>query len=226
MKKQLSFTVLTIVLLAVVLISLSCNGTQPANNTAVTNNTSVQSSSEQSILNTPPDCKGNPSDRLNKVGKGVEANIKAFKDKRLSEQYGKNFMFKPVIDAKGNIEVYIWGKVYITDELDVDVFNGAFKSYMLRQCVSRIIFKKAPETSPTPTLSPSPEPTSPAMPKQNPAITSDGFEFIACESPNELCPDGSCRPEGTCGAGTVPTPIVNPNTNTNMNSNVKTNVNN
>jgi hypothetical protein len=216
MKKQLSFTILTIVLLAAVLISLSCNGTQTTNNATTTvNNTSVQSNAEQSALTKPPDCSGNLDEKRQKVREGVGKNING--NKFVEFQFrNKFFHFDPVIDHdNGKIDLYIWGKFFITKPGDFQLFDGTFKSYFARGCVERIVFRTAPVSGPTPTSN------------QRPAILSDGFEFIACEHPKVICDDGVCKDPKEC-SGSYPDPFipnVNTNSNANVNSNTKTNAN-
>ena len=51
----------------------------------------------------------------------------------------------------------------------------------------------------------------------------DGFEWVGCEHPKVICPNGECKEEGSCGgmtntnSGNVPTATPSANTNANAN---------
>ncbi|MDQ6785209.1 MAG: hypothetical protein M3033_00120 [Acidobacteriota bacterium] len=221
MKKQLIITALLIVLLAAVLINLSCNGTTtPTNNTTVNNNDSIankdsnsaQNNTEESILvSTNPDCSGNETEKHDKIKNGVEYNIRQHTNLKNQYDMANNFHFEPVVETNGDAALYIWGKIYITSHKDMDDFHKTFKYYRKQGCVKRIVF--------------GPPPTIPlATPDSNNKILSAGFEIVACEDPNHLCSDGSCK-EDCNGNVSISNTNVNMRSNTNTNSNSNTNTN-
>lgn len=172
MKKQLSITLLAIVILAAVLLNLSCGGTSP-NNTSVSNvangNAAPGTTAQSSQTFADPDCSGDATGKQKKIKDGIKDNIK--KDGKLESQHmAKNFDFEPVVDAKGDATLYIWGNIF-TARNDLDNLNKTYKDFVKKGCVTKVIFTSAP--------------TMPA--------SAAGFSFSSCEAPNQICSDGSCQ---------------------------------
>jgi hypothetical protein len=213
MKKQCRITALTILLLTAVLMNMSCNApTQPTNNTVANvsnSNSNIPVSKESSsdseleiLVDENPDCDGNATDKLRKIKDGFKKNIKdqdIFKYQH--NDYKKNFDFEVVGDGDKAI-LYIWGKVFLAKK-DVNNFSKTFKHYVKARCVERVVFKKAPGVDVSPLLSPD-------------------FEYALCESPNKVCPDGSCAQDCVRKDDNRNT---NSNTNVNSNSNSNSNTN-
>lgn len=221
MKKQLTITALLIVLLAAVLISLSCNGpTTPTNNTAAPSNngginSTAPSNTEESILvDEDPDCSGNSADKPAKIKDGIERNIRSHSNLRNQYDTAHNFHFQPVVDADGDVILYIWGKIYMKSKRDeFNNFHNAYKYYRKKGCVKKIVFGQPTEISPS-------------TPNPNHTTSEIAFQFVACEDPNHLCNDGSCKDDCN-GNLSISNKNVNmrPNTNTNPNSNTNSNTN-
>lgn len=193
MKHRLIAKIFAVISLAAVIASLSCTDA-PQNNTANKINTAGNdvggnSNTETGSSANDPDCSGDASVKQKKIKDGVKANI----DKKdpLKYQYPNNFEYEPVMGANDDATLYIWGKI-LTSRQDLDELNKTYKGFIKKGCVTKVVFAPAP----------------------NVKATASGFDFELCESPHQVCSNGTCQQ--TC-------PKIDANTNTNTNTNINTN---
>lgn len=191
MKNTLIKIALTNVLLTAVLVSLSCTDV-PQNKTVVNspaNNSVAQKNTNQNdagILT--QDCSGDPPVRQKKIKDGIKASID--KENDLKYQLKKRFDFEPIVDStSGDAVLYIWGNVY-TDAKGLNKLNNTYEGYVKKGCVTKVVFDKAPTVE----------------------TLNSGFQFDLCESPNQVCSNGTCQE--TCSKE-----IDDKNTNADSNAN-------
>ena len=175
MRNRVNTRILTAVLLAVFLVSLSCNdASQNKPSPNLTNNTAANNTAQNSPTPVTADCSGDEPTKLKKIKDGVRNNIK--KDSKLESQYAnKRFEIESQVKSTGSDDaiLYIWGKVY-TSANDLNELNKTYKDFMKKGCVTNVIF--------------GPPPPVPANPARQP-----DFEYELCEAPNKICGDGSCQ---------------------------------
>jgi len=199
MKKNVLYTTLGTWALLIVLFATGCtpppqnansNQNQNANkatNTGPANSVATESDDGTcSIVNIAQ----RRQDVYNKIKEKVEHST-------LNDQYqAKTFKFDVVIPAGVGVDtlnLLIEGR--IGGPTQFGVLEGIIKNFVKAKCTSKVIFVK-PGT----------------LPLKEGALPGDytGFEWTACDYPNEPCPGGECRPPGTC-----PNPLPSTNGNTN-----------
>lgn len=167
MKNTLVKISLANVLVAAVLLSLSCSDVPqnktvvntPANNTIAVNNEKPAND----ILT--ENCDG---DKKQKVKDGMTAKINSYDG--LKYQLKKRFDFEPVVQSNGDVVLYIWGNVF-TDAKNLPQLNKTYEGFVKKGCVTKVVFDKAPEKT-----------------ELNP-----GFDYELCEDPNQVCSNGTCQ---------------------------------
>ena len=206
MKNRLVKIAFANILLAAVLMSLSCADV-PQNKTAIntpSNNTVVQNTNKpESTDILEVDCSGDAPVKKQKIKDGIKSNID--KDNDLKYQLKKRFDFEPVVDSTGDAVLYIWGNVF-TSAKNLNQLNKTYESFVKKGCVTKVVFDKAPGMQ----------------------TLNGGFEFELCEAPLQICPDGTCQQ--TCisladNENPKTNSNANPKTNSNTNSNTNLNTN-
>ncbi len=180
MKNRLTAITLATILFAAVLMSLSCQDASQNTNNTMANNTAMNANQSNSDQNSDSDstlgedCTGkNVEARKRKVFGKIEGNIKG--NPFLDKQYSNNRFDFDVVVNNEDLVVYFWGVVLTKKEDKVDDLNRTFKKFVKNGCVSKVVFGEPPNDR---------------------ATVLRGFEYELCESPNEVCSNGTCGPRG------------------------------
>jgi hypothetical protein len=208
-KTMMNVTPVMGVVLAVLLIWGCTAAPQNVNLTQNQNANSTQNTNSAipigDILSTACS-EGNIDQRREKVYQKIKENIEK---SSLETQYAAGKIKFDVVKAPGTapdtLYLYIEGRIIGRDEFDV--LTDILDNFVNAKCTSRVVFVR-PGTIPL---------------KAGASLNDDpGFEWTACDYPNEPCPGGECRAPGTCPD---PTPDVNTNTNSKPKTNANTNSN-
>ena len=199
MKKNMFHTTFGTWLLLAVIFAAGCTPPPQNVNSNQNANTAANANSAESsqVATTDSTCtEANINQRRQKVYDKIKDKIE---HSTLSTQYAaKTFKFDVVIPAGAGVDtlnLLLEGKV--SGEGGNEQFTaltGIIKNFVHAKCTSRVLFVP-PGTLPL---------------TASTTASLGGFEWIACDYPNEPCPGGECRPPGTC-----PNPLDgNQNSNT------------
>ena len=202
MKKVGMRIALAIMAAGIMMLSLSCDG--PGSNQVNTNTNGQNNSVDSTIAKAPPPptdpCLD--ADKLGAVQDSIDTEIDNDDALRLQKAQGK-FSATVARDPKHNIKLTIKGYVIGANRHGEGTIRDLLKivqKHMKKGCVQRVVFQSNLSTA--------------------------GFEWVVCESPNKTCPDGSCVHENdTCPSIVEPSPTPRGNQNTNSNANTIRNPN-
>jgi hypothetical protein len=191
MKNQSITLVVAILALTSILFALGCspapqNTNQPrntnANGSVNANGRAETNAANVAILEDSACSESNLGERRKRVEEKILEKIE--QSGNLRPQYqAQRFKYQVVVVPGANsntLHLYIEGKI-TGDDSFVDL-SRIIRSFVGRKCASRVRWVK------TGTLPVAPD-----------ALSIDpGFEWTACDYPNEPCPNGECKQPGQC----------------------------
>jgi len=178
---------------AMILLTLSCaTGTQNGNQNQNQNQNQKQNESQKSGTVVSYDAACDDDLTLDQKKKNVEDKIKKEFDDHGRLKDDVKYAVKKV--GTTHLEILLEGGVRYKDDMD-DLIK-IVRKFMKSKCATRVLFV-APGT----------------LPLASESERYEGFEWIGCEEPNVVCPNGECKRPENCdmaGNSNAPMPSTSP----------------